>query len=53
MRNMEWLKRFLEDGLNEASTVEINGWNAIEGEEATYGVELADGSLYFITITEA
>lgn len=53
---MEELKTILEHALQADSKdgeADVLSWGPIEGEPATYGVELVDGRLYFITITEA
>lgn len=49
---MEELRNMLETLLHEEEGgAVVLSWSAIEGEPATFGVELADGRLCFIAVT--
>jgi hypothetical protein len=53
---MEELKKDLEDWLDDVSRDQessVESWSAIEGEPATYGVELKTGDLFFIQVVPA
>lgn len=52
---MEELKKLVEDALyaDAGGEGDVESWSPIEGEPATYGVELKSGELFFIQIMEA
>lgn len=54
--SMEDLKKELDTFLDEAQRDPesiVESWSPIDGEPATYGVEVSSGDMFFIQITRA
>lgn len=50
---MDEIRKIIEDALREAGEAgKLAGYSPIEGEQATWGVDMHDGEMFFVAVTE-